>query len=60
MSKWISVEDRLPKECGYYLCLNGINEVPNVYCWEGRWYDEGQEITNMKFWQPLPEPPDAE
>ena len=64
--KWISVEDRLPNEDGYYLCCIKSSLFPNrIYidileCDKGS-FEEGHIYTDtVTHWMPLPEPPKGE
>lgn len=65
MSKWISVEDKLPEYGGFYLFWSldefpmplGIDDSvihPPVQLW---YYDELAILENVTHWMPLPEPP---
>lgn len=60
--RWIPVEEKLPEETGYY-----------VIAWQSNWgkgelysdYEffklgEGWDRANIKYWQPLPNPPESE
>ena len=57
---WISVNDRLPEEKVWVLCLcrAGIREVLR---WQnGQWYHDPQHAyfgSFVLYWMPLPEPP---
>lgn len=62
--KWISVEDRLPKN-GYERVLVKIKDANNIIgspdmdtdrYWHGRWVRWGENVTH---WMPLPEPPNC-
>jgi hypothetical protein len=57
MIKWISVEDKLPKE-GQRVVAVGIPDNCTEYtsC-EIRYWDKVKFISNNEFWIPLPEPP---
>ena len=65
--KWISVDDRLPEEDGYYLCCIKSSLFPDrVYidileCDKGS-FEEGHIYTDtVTHWMPLPpEPPKGE
>lgn len=61
MNDWISVEDRLPDESGYYLTLLGNTDTKrmNVYRWksiEQKWMGAqvGAVIVGITHWMPLP------
>ena len=61
--EWISVDDRLPEEDGYYLCCIKSSLFPDrVYidileCDKGS-FEEGHIYTDtVTHWMPLPEPP---
>lgn len=61
--QWISVEDRLPKEDGYYLCCVKSSLFPDrVYidileCDKGS-FEEGHIYTDtVTHWMPLPPEP---
>ena len=60
MSKWISVEDRLPKIKVRVLIFDfdGFGVVSGRLGVAG-WYVEGDldEFCNITHWMPLPEPP---
>ena len=60
--QWISVDDRLPDEDGYYLCCIKSSLFPDrVYidileCDKGS-FEEGHIYTDtVTHWMPLPEP----
>ena len=64
--KWISVDDRLPEEDGYYLCCIKSSLFPDrVYidileCDKGS-FEEGHIYTDtVTHWMPLPTPPEGE
>ena len=64
--KWISVEDRLPEEDGYYLCCIKSSLFPDrVYidileCDKGS-FEEGHIYTDtVTHWMPLPQLPKGE
>lgn len=64
--EWISVEDRLPEEDGYYLCCIKSSLFPDrVYidileCDKGS-FEEGHIYTDtVTHWMQLPEPPKGE
>jgi hypothetical protein len=66
-NKWISVNDRLPQDCGDVLVYinrykqGAIREY--YYCGHGEWEDETGWCTTEGFgithWMPLPEPPNT-
>ena len=67
VQEWISVEDRLPEDSGYYLVVyrdkyNGSISIAldnYVKCGAGEWW--ASEFThNITHWMPLPEPPKGE
>ena len=62
VQEWISVEDRLPEEDGYYLCCIKSSLFPDrVYidileCDKGS-FEEGHIYTDtVTHWMPLPQP----
>ena len=65
--KWISVDDRLPEEDGYYLCCIKSSLFPDrIYidileCDKGS-FEEGHIYTDtVTHWMPIPpEPPKGE
>ena len=66
VQEWISVDDRLPEEDGYYLCCIKSSLFPDrVYidileCDKGS-FEEGHIYTDtVTHWVPLPEPPKGE
>ena len=66
MPKWISVDDRLPEEDGYYLCCIKSSLFPDrVYidileCDKGS-FEEGHIYTDtVTHWMSLPELPKGE
>lgn len=66
VQEWISVEDRLPEEDGYYLCCIKSSLFPDrVYidileCDKSS-FEEGHIYTDtVTHWMPLPEPPKGE
>ena len=66
VQEWISVEDRLPEEDGYYLCCIKSSLFPDrVYtdileCDKGS-FEEGHIYTDtVTHWMPLPELPKGE
>jgi len=64
MSEWISVEDRLPEQDGYYL-VNVLCELANgVYLAK---FENGATFmwhpfskADVTHWMPLPEPPEVD
>ena len=58
MSKWISVEDRLPEEDAEILVWCGW-QLTSIYDSEKYFYtiDEIDCIHHVTHWMPLPEPP---
>lgn len=60
---WISVEDRLPKRDGRYLIYHSNHgatiSIGTYYPGTG-WYYNGSHSDYVRFWQPLPAPPDTE
>ena len=67
VQEWISVDDRLPEDIGYYLVVyrdkyNGSTSIAldnYVKCGAGEWW--ASEFTrNITHWMPLPEPPKGE
>ena len=70
MTEWISVEDRLPEECGiYWVCYEVNGRLKTHYSiWQenSRIYKgskfgwKSRELvrrSNIKYWMPLPAPP---
>ena len=63
MSKWISVEDRLPEKQGYYLVYTEEDGVFSAEYNPKRercpWTDESEGYCDfpVTHWMPLPEPP---
>ncbi len=57
-NEWVSVEERLPEETGYYLCIYDGGIYILKY-WDGskNWVDENGDPWYIKLWQPLPELP---
>ena len=58
MTDWISVNDRLPEEIGYYLVVIGNEMLVSIdiaeYS-ENRWHKHDEVL----YWQPLPNYPEA-
>ena len=54
--QWVSVEDRLPEEIGYYLVVIGNEMLISIDIAE---YSEGywHKHDKVLYWQPLPKPP---
>lgn len=52
MSEWIPINERLPRENGYYLTSTEFNEV---YCdyWEDKRFNRTEKVI---AWMPLPAP----
>ena len=67
VQEWISVEDRLPKDSGYYLVVyqdkyNGSISIAfdmYVKCKAGEWW-ENDFMRDVTHWMPLPQPPKGE
>ena len=60
MSEWISAEDRLPDDIGFFIGYGSkqVMEVEFVGC---SWYCVAQgDSINVTHWMPLPEPPELE
>ena len=58
VDRWISVEDRLPEEIGYYLVVIGnemLVSIDIVEYSENRWHKHDKVL----YWQPLPDYPEA-
>ena len=54
--EWISCDERLPSENGYYLCCNK-KYLPYVgHFIDGHWIDFDCTIMHADAWMPLPEP----
>ena len=72
VQKWISVDDELPEEEGWYLVYTTPNrEHKSInkamfckgYAWgnfESYWRGAGGHWANVTHWMPLPEPPERE
>ena len=72
VQKWISVNDRLPEEEGWYLVYTTPNrEHKSInkamfckgYAWgnfEPYWRGAGGHWANVTHWMPLPQPPKGE
>ena len=67
VQEWISVDDRLPEDIGYYLVVyrdkyNGSTSIAldnYVKCGAGEWW--ASEFTrNITHWMPIPLPPKGE
>lgn len=56
MGEWISVNDRLPEEAGYYLVYNKTWKFVDRVYFRGKssWAKGGHHISH---WMPLPNPP---
>ena len=56
VNQWISVDDRLPEEIGYYLVVIGNEMLISIDIAE---YSEGywHKHDKVLYWQPLPELP---
>ena len=56
--KWISVEEKLPDNDGYYLCTYIFDNQRFYY---DRWFNEKSQkfmsLDNITHWMELPEPP---
>jgi hypothetical protein len=70
MSKWISVNDRLPvrtceghKAQRFLVCMDGRIMDIMIYMYDEKyWTDDGQpHVHNSRIthWMPIPEPPEA-
>ena len=72
VQEWISVDDRLPEEEGWYLVYTTPNrEHKSInkamfckgYAWgnfEPYWRGAGGHWANVTHWMPMPEPPEGE
>ena len=64
MMEWISVEDRLPENTGWYLVYhhNGKMGQCKFYTNPNEWWYEGTSChkTRCTHWQSLPAPPEEE
>ena len=58
VDRWISVNDKLPEEIGYYLVVIGNEMLVSIdiaeYS-ENRWHKHDEVL----YWQPLPDYPEA-
>ena len=62
VNQWISVEDRLPDEDGWYLVYKHNRIRVAEWC-KDCWYNESDlpiDDCAITYWQPLPEPPKEE
>ena len=61
MPRWISVDERLPKDKGYMLVFDGDTEYYNLamFADDIGWTEIGTHIRlkEVDYWMPLPEPP---
>lgn len=65
IQKWIPVSERLPEECGFYICFyqspygNDCLRVGQCHWNEESWVRIGAIPPHVKVthWMPLPEPP---
>ena len=68
MGEWISIEDRLPKECEDILLYAewetaGISDISKSsgikigWYINGHWHIDNRCRVRAKYWMPLPEPP---
>ena len=67
VQEWISVEDRLPENGGYVVCIAKRNPFSRFMPMVARIEKNGwvnpiteQYISEVTHWMPLPEPPDCE
>jgi len=62
MSKWISVEDRLPEKGAVVLAFGTRSATTGQFQGIGSrpwfWYWKGNTIKRVTHWMPLPEPPE--
>jgi hypothetical protein len=58
VKRWISVDDRLPEEIGYYLVVIGNEMLISIDIAE---YSEGywHKHDKVLYWQPLPDYPES-
>lgn len=63
LSKWISVEDALPRNTGEYLCFVKVHGVRirrfSIYCngTRSNWWSNGTATKKVTHWMPLPDAP---
>ena len=57
--KWISVEDRLPKNVSNILGYGNGMIYWMFYNSNGNWCLENEHVENITHWMPLPKPPEA-
>lgn len=51
---WVSVEERLPEETGWYLVATPtLNSKVDVALWDGKW----RRLVTITHWMPLPQLP---
>jgi len=51
---WVRVEDKLPKETGWYLVATPtLNSKIDVALWDGKW----RRLVTITHWMPLPQLP---
>jgi len=57
--QWISVDDKLPDELGFYICaMNGVSTV--LHFSKGYWTGGiTRDCKHPTHWQPFPQPPTA-